>query len=306
MEIYLPIAQMSVHWLIILCMGAAVGFISGMFGIGGGFLLTPLLIFFGIPPGVAVATSASQVTAATFSGVITHWRRRTLDLQMGAVMLAGGLTGTAAGVYLFGMLQRLGQSELSVSLSYVILLGSVGFIMLNESVRAIRAARSGAPTSTRKPGQHNWIHRLPLKLRFRQSRLYISAIPPVVLGFVVGVLSAIMGVGGGFIMIPVMIYVLRMPTNMVVGTSLFQVLFVTASSTVLHALDNYSVDIVLAALLIAGGVIGVQFGVRFSDRLRGEQLRLMLAILVLAVAARLLIGLVVTPADPYSVELADR
>jgi hypothetical protein len=304
MEIYLPIAQMSVHWLIILCMGAAVGLISGMFGIGGGFLLTPLLIFFGIPPGVAVATSASQVTAATFSGVMTHWRRRTLDLKMGAVMLTGGLAGTAAGVYLFGVLQRLGQSELSVSLSYVILLGSVGFIMLNESVRAIRAARSGAPTSTRKHRQHNWIHRLPLKLRFRQSRLYISAIPPVVLGFVVGVLSAVMGVGGGFIMIPVMIYVLRMPTNMVVGTSLFQVLFVTASSTVLHALDNYSVDIVLAGLLIVGGVIGVQFGVRLGDRLRGEHLRLMLALLVLAVGARLLIGLVVTPGDLYRVEIA--
>ncbi|HUB85879.1 MAG TPA: sulfite exporter TauE/SafE family protein, partial [Rhizomicrobium sp.] len=270
MEIYLPIAQMSVHWLLILTMGAAVGFISGMFGIGGGFLLTPLLIFFGIPPGVAVATSASQVTAATFSGVLTHWRRRTLDLTMGAVMLAGGLLGTAAGVYLFGVLQRLGQSELSVSLSYVILLGFVGIIMLNESVRAIRAARSGAPAPARKSGQHNWIHRLPLKLRFRQSRLYISAIPPVVLGFAVGVLSAIMGIGGGFIMIPVMIYILRMPTNMVVGTSLFQILFVTASSTILHAIDDYSVDIVLAALLIIGGVIGVQFGVRMGDRLRGE------------------------------------
>jgi hypothetical protein len=304
MEIYLPIAQMSVHWLIILAMGGAVGFISGMFGIGGGFLLTPLLIFFGIPPGVAVATSASQVTAATFSGVLTHWRRRTLDLTMGGVMLAGGLAGTAVGVYLFGVLQRLGQSELSVSLSYVILLGSVGIIMLNESVRAIRAARSGVPTSTRKPGQHNWIHRLPLKLRFRQSRLYISAIPPVVLGFAVGVLSAIMGIGGGFIMIPAMIYVLRMPTNMVVGTSLFQILFVTASSTLLHAIDNYSVDIVLAALLIVGGVIGVQFGVRLGDRLRGEHLRLMLALLVLAVGARLLIGLLVTPADLYSVEMA--
>ena len=304
MEIYLPIAQMSVHWLLILTMGAAVGFISGMFGIGGGFLLTPLLIFFGIPPGVAVATSASQVTAATFSGVLTHWRRRTLDLTMGAVMLAGGLLGTAAGVYLFGVLQRLGQSELSVSLSYVILLGFVGIIMLNESVRAIRAARSGAPAPARKSGQHNWIHRLPLKLRFRQSRLYISAIPPVVLGFAVGVLSAIMGIGGGFIMIPVMIYILRMPTNMVVGTSLFQILFVTASSTILHAIDDYSVDIVLAALLIIGGVIGVQFGVRMGDRLRGEHLRLMLAILVLAVGARLLIGLLVTPADLYSVDMA--
>ena len=303
MEIYLPIAEMSVHWLIILCVGGAVGFISGMFGIGGGFLLTPLLIFFGIPPGVAVATSASQVTASTFSGVLTHWRRRTLDLKMGAVMLAGGLIGTAAGVWLFALFERLGQSELSISLSYVILLGSVGGIMLNESVRAILASRAGAPVPSRKSGQHNWIHGLPFKLRFRQSRLYISAIPVLVLGFIVGVLSAVMGVGGGFIMVPVMIYVLRMPTNIVIGTSLFQVLFVTAASTVLHAVGDYSVDIMLALLLIVGGVIGVQFGVRAGDRLRGEHLRLLLAILVLGVALRLLIGLVMTPDDIFSVQV---
>jgi uncharacterized membrane protein YfcA len=272
-----------------------------MFGIGGGFLLTPLLIFFGIPPAVAVATSASQVTASTFSGVVTHWRRRTLDLKMAAIMLAGGLVGTAAGVYLFGLFERLGQSELSVSLSYVILLSAVGGIMLNESVGAIRAARAGAPVPVRKSGQHNWIHGLPFKLRFRQSRLYISAIPVLALGFVVGVLSAIMGVGGGFIMVPVMIYLLRMPTNVVVGTSLFQVLFVTAAATVLHAVNDYSVDIMLALLLIAGGVIGTQIGVRMADRLRGEQLRLLLAVLVLAVALRLLLGLVVTPADIFSV-----
>jgi hypothetical protein len=301
MEIYLPIAEMSVHWLIILCLGGAVGFVSGMFGIGGGFLLTPLLIFFGIPPGVAVATSASQVAAATFSGVLAHWRKRTLDLKMGGVMLAGGLTGTMAGVYIFDLLERLGQSELSVSLSYVILLGSVGGIMLNESLRAIQAARSGTPVPSRKSGQHNWIHGLPFKLRFRQSRLYISAIPVLVLGFIVGVLSAIMGVGGGFIMVPVMIYILRMPTNIVVGTSLLQVLFVTAASTILHAVNDYSVDILLALLLIVGGVVGAQFGVRMGGRLRGEHLRLLLAILVLAVAARLLFGLVVTPADIFSV-----
>jgi hypothetical protein len=250
-----------------------------------------------------VATSASQITASTFSGAITHWRRRTIDLKMGAVMLVGGLAGTFAGVYLFGVLQRNGQSELTVSLSYVILLGSIGAIMLNESLRTIRAAKSGTPPAARKPGQHNWIHGLPFKLRFRQSRLYISAIPPLALGFVVGVLSAIMGVGGSFIMVPVMIYVLRMPTNVVIGTSLFQVLFVTAASTILHAIDNYSVDILLAALLILGGVIGVQFGVRAGDRLRGEQLRLLLAILVLAVGARLLIGLVATPQDIFSVSV---
>lgn len=304
MEIYLPIAEMSVHWLIILCLGGAVGFLSGMFGIGGGFLLTPLLIFFGIPPTVAVATSASQVSASTFSGVLTHWRRRTLDLKMGMVMLAGGLAGTATGVYLFDVLRRAGQSELSVSLSYVILLGIVGGIMLNESLRAVHAARSGTPVPARKSGQHNWIHGLPLKLRFRQSRLYISAIPPLALGFVVGILSAIMGVGGGFIMVPVMIYVLRMPTNVVIGTSLLQVLIVTAASTVLHAMNDYSVDILLALLLIVGGVIGVQFGVRLADRLRGEHLRLLLATLVLAVAARLLFGLIATPEDIFSVAAA--
>ncbi|MBU6296924.1 MAG: sulfite exporter TauE/SafE family protein [Alphaproteobacteria bacterium] len=301
MEIYLPIAEMSVHWLVILGMGFGVGFLSGMFGIGGGFLLTPLLIFYGIPPGVAVATTASQVSAVTFSGVVTHWRRRTLDLKMGAVMLSGGLTGTALGVYLFSVLRRMGQSEFSVSASYVILLGIVGGLMLNESLRTLRAMRTGQPAFGRKPGQHNWIHGLPFKMRFRESRLYISAIPPVVLGFVVGILSAIMGVGGAFMMVPVMIYVLRMPTNVVVGTSLFQVLFVTATATILHAVDNYTVDIVMAMFLILGGVAGVQYGVRVGTKLRGEQLRLLLALLVLAVAARLFVEMVATPADLYTV-----
>jgi len=301
MEIYLPIAEMSVHWLIILGMGYGVGFLSGMFGIGGGFLLTPLLIFSGIPPGVAVATTASQISAVTFSGVMAHWRRRTVDLKMGGVMLAGGLFGTVLGVYVFGVLRRMGQSEFLVSASYVILLGSVGVLMLNEAVRTVYAARTGQPAPGRKPGQHNWIHGLPFKMRFRESRLYISAIPPLALGFVVGVLSAIMGVGGAFLMVPVMIYMLRMPTNVVVGTSLFQVLFVTAAATVLHAVNNYSVDIVLALFLILGGVVGVQYGVRVGAKLRGEQLRLLLAVLVLAVAGRLLYEMVVTPADLYSV-----
>lgn len=305
MELYLPIAEMSVHWLLILGMGAAVGFLSGVFGIGGGFLLTPLLIFAGIPPGVAVATTASQVSASTFSGVLSHWRQKTLDVKMGAVMLAGGLLGTALGVYIFGLLRAAGQSEFSVSLSYVILLGSVGSLMLAESVRTIRDIRSGKPSGGRKPGQHNWIHGLPFKLRFRRSRLYISVFPPLVLGFVVGVLSAIMGVGGGFIIVPVMIYLLRMPTNIVVGTSLFQVLFVTSAATILHAIDNYTVDILLAFLLIIGGVIGVQFGVRAGAKLRGEQLRLLLALLTLSIAARLLYSLVVTPHDIYSLTIGN-
>jgi len=301
MEIYLPIAQMSVHWLIVLAMGFGVGFLSGIFGIGGGFLLTPLLIFYGIPPGVAVATTASQVSGVTFSGALAHWRRRTLDLKMGAVMLAGGLVGTAVGVHLFAVLRRMGQSEFSVSASYVILLGSVGGIMLNESIRAWRAARAGRPAAGRRPGQHNWIHGLPFKTRFRQSRLYISAVPPVALGFVVGVLSAIMGVGGAFLMVPVMVYLLKMPTNVVVGTSMFQVLFVTSAAVILHAVDNYTVDIVLAAILILGGVFGVQYGVRFAAKLRGEQIRFLLALLILAVAACLFVEMVARPADLYSV-----
>jgi uncharacterized membrane protein YfcA len=300
MEIYLPIAEMSVHWLMILAMGAAVGFLSGLFGIGGGFLLTPLLIFAGIPPGVAVATTASQVSASTFSGVVTHWRQKTVDMKMGAVMLAGGLAGTTLGVYIFGLLRALGQSEFAVSASYVVLLGSVGSLMLAESIRTIRDIRSGGSGGGRRPGQHNWVHGLPFKLRFRRSRLYISVFPPIMLGFLVGMLSAIMGVGGGFILVPVMIYLLRMPTKIVVGTSLFQVLFVTAAATILHAVDNYTVDIVLAMLLIVGGVIGVQFGVRAGARLRGEQLRLLLALLTLAIAVRLLYSLVVTPQDIYS------
>ncbi len=301
MEIYLPIAEMSVHWLVVLGMGFGVGFLSGMFGIGGGFLLTPLLIFYGIPPGVAVATTASQITAVTFSGVISQWRRRSVDLKMGAVMICGGLAGTGTGVYLFSVLRRMGQSEFSVSASYVILLGAVGGLMLNESVRTLRATRSGSASFGRRPGQHNWIHGLPLKMRFRQSRLYISAIPVLALGFVVGVMSAIMGVGGAFLMVPVMIYLLKMPTNVVIGTSLFQVLFVTAATTVLHAVDNYTVDIVLALFLILGGVFGVQYGVQAGAKLRGEQLRFWLAVLVLAVAVRLFVEMVATPADLYSI-----
>ncbi len=301
MEIYLPIAEMSVHWLIILGMGGAVGFLSGMFGVGGGFLLTPLLIFYGIPSEVAVATTASHITASSMAGVIAHWKRRSVDFAMAGVLLAGGLMGTSIGVYLFKLLREAGQSEFVVSAGYVILLGTVGGLMLRESVETLRAARSGNPLPARPAQHHNWIHRLPLKMRFRQSRLYISVFPPLVLGFIVGILSAIMGVGGGFILVPAMIYLLRMPTSVVMGTSFLQILCVTAATTVLQATSNYTVDIMLAGILILGGVVGAQFGVRAGSRLRGEQLRLLLAILVLAVGARLLIGLVITPADIFSV-----
>jgi uncharacterized membrane protein YfcA len=301
MEVYLPVAELSVNWAMILSMGAAVGFLSGMFGVGGGFLMTPLLVFYGIPPGIAVATQASHITASSLSGALAQWRRQGVDAKMGLMLLAGGLVGSAGGVYVFRILQKLGQIELVVTASYVLLLGSIGGLMLNESVRAMRAARSGAKPLPAKAGQHSWIHGLPFKVRFRRSKLYISVIPPLVLGVLVGILTAIMGVGGGFVMVPAMIYLLRMPTNVVIGTSQFQILFVTAATTVLHATSDQTVDIVLAFLLVVGGVVGVQLGVRVGSQLRGEQLRALLAVLVVAVALRLLIGLITTPNDIYSI-----
>jgi uncharacterized protein len=299
MEIYLPIAEMSVHWLVLLGMGAGVGFLSGMFGVGGGFLLTPLLIFYGIPAEVAVATTASHLTASSMSGAIAQWRRRVVDFKMAGVMLIGGIAGSVAGVQIFALLRRLGQADIVVSAGYVILLGSIGGLMLNESLRAVRAARGETPRPA--PQRHNWIHGLPFKMRFRQSRLYISVLPPLVLGLIVGILSAILGVGGGFIVVPAMIYLLRMPTGVVMGTSLLQIVFVTATTTVLQALSNYTVDIMLALFLILGGVVGAQYGVRMASRLPGEQLRLLLAVLVLGVGIRLLYGLIATPADIYAV-----
>ncbi|HSZ74313.1 MAG TPA: sulfite exporter TauE/SafE family protein [Rhizomicrobium sp.] len=300
MEIYLPIAEMSVHWLVVLGMGFGVGFLSGMFGVGGGFLLTPLLIFYGIPPSVAVATTSSHVTASSVSGAIAQWRRHGVDFKMGAVMIAGGVVGTGIGVFLFGLLRHTGQTELVVSVTYVALLGTVGSLMLNESVRTLIAERNGH-ASTPRLRHHTWVQGLPFKMRFRVSKLYISIIPPVAIGFFVGVLSAVMGVGGGFVVVPAMIYILRMPANVVMGTSLLQILCVTAVTTVLQAVNNYSVDIMLALFLIVGGVIGAQFGVQIASRFRGEQLRLLMALLVLGVGLRLFIGLVVTPSDLYSV-----
>ena len=301
MELYLPVAEMSVNWAVILVMGGAVGFLSGLFGVGGGFLMTPLLVFYGIPPGIAVATQASHITASSLSGALAQWRRQALDIKMGAILLAGGLTGSVLGVYVFLLLREQGQIELAINGSYVVLLGSIGGLMLNESIRAIRVARSGKAPPPVKAHQHSWIHGLPLKMRFRRSRLYISVIPPIILGILVGMLTAIMGVGGGFIMIPAMIYLLKMPTNVVIGTSQFQILFVTAAATILHAATDQTVDIVLAFLLVAGGVVGVQMGVRVGSQMRGEQLRALLALFVLLVALRLFIGLVQTPDDLYSI-----
>ncbi len=301
MEIYLPIAEISVQWAVILGMGLAVGFLSGLFGVGGGFLLTPLLVFYGIPSGVAVATTLSHITASSISGAVAQWKKRAIDFKMAGVMMAGGLVGTATGVWLFAVMRRAGQMDLVVTLTYVPMLGIIGGIMLNESIKTLRARQSGNAPTRIHPVNHVWIHGLPLKARFRQSRLYISIIPPLVIGFLVGALSAIMGIGGGFIIVPAMIYLLRMPTNVVIGTSLVQIIGVAIVTTLLQATSNYSVDIVLAAILVVGGVIGAQFGVRAGAKLRGEQIRLLLALLVLAVALRLLWGLVVRPADFYSI-----
>jgi hypothetical protein len=300
MEIYLPIAEMSVYWLAVLAIGGVVGFVSGMFGVSGGFLLTPVLIFYGIPSPVAVATAASHMTASSMAGALAQWKKRAVDFKMAGVMLAGGIVGTWSGVWLFGLLHKSGQSEVVVSAGYVILLGTIGGLMLSESVRAIRAARAGTPIPPRGLHHHNWIHGLPLKMRFHTSRLYISVIPPLVLGFAVGILSAILGVGGGFMLVPAMIYLLRMPTNVVIGTSLMQILCVTAVTTVLQSIQNYNVDIMLGLFLVLGGVIGAQFGTRFGARLRGEHLRLLLAIIILGLGLRLLWGLVATPDDLYA------
>jgi len=301
MQIYLPIAEMPVSILMILGLGLAVGFLSGMFGVGGGFLMTPLLIFFGIPPAVAVGTQSTQIVAASVSGALAHWQRRNVDFKMGGVLLAGGVVGAVSGVYIFKALYRLGQVDLLISLSYVTFLGIIGSLMMIESVRALRAARSGAVGRARSGSHHSWIHGLPFKMRFRRSKLYISVIPPVLTGFVVGMLSAVMGVGGGFIMIPAMIYLLRMPTSVVIGTSTFQIIFVAALTGILHAVENYTVDAVLALLLVVGGVVGAQYGVRAGEKLKGEQLRALLAILLLLIGLRLAFDLVTPPDDLYSI-----
>ena len=298
MDIYLPVAEMSVNVLVLLGMGGVIGFLSGLFGVGGGFLLTPLLIFIGVPPPVAVASQANQIAAASVSGLLAHWRRGNVDFRMGWVLLAGGALGSSVGVWLFRVLREIGQIDAAISISYVVFLGSVGLLMAVESANTILRRRRGAPR--RKLHQHFWLHRLPLKLRFRRSKLYISAISPALIGLLVGVLAAIMGVGGGFIMVPAMIYLLGMPTSVVIGTSLFQIMFVTSIVTVLHAVTNQTVDIVLALILLAGAVVGAQFGSRFGTTLRGEQLRGLLALLVLAVCAKLALDLVVEPDELYS------
>ena len=296
MQIYLPIAEMSVNVFLILGMGGGVGFLSGLFGVGGGFLMTPLLIFIGIPPAVAVATEANQIVASSVSGVLAHWRRANVDVKMGLTLLAGGIVGSSFGVWLFTILRGLGQIDLVIKLCYVVFLSVIGVLMLSESIGALMRVKRQI---RRKRHHHYWIHGLPLKMRFRRSRLYISALLPIGIGFVVGVLAAIMGVGGGFVMIPAMIYLLGMPTVVVVGTSLFQIIFVTANVTLLQAINNQTVDVVLALLLLTGGVIGAQMGARASGRLQGEHLRGLLGLMVVGVCAKMTYDLVVTPLDLF-------
>ena len=299
MQLYLPIAEVSVNAFMLLGLGGLVGLLSGMFGVGGGFLITPLLMFIGVPPGVAVATGANQVVASSVSGVLAHLKRRTVDFRMGLVLLAGGMAGSGAGIWVFGVLRRMGQVELLVQLSYVVFLGLIGAMMLQESLRAMHRAANPA-AAPRRAHQHFLVHRLPLKMKFRVSGLYISIIPPLAVGAAVGFLAAIMGVGGGFIMVPAMIYLLGMPTKVVVGTSLFQIIFVTAFTTLMHAVTAYSVDIILAVMLILGGVIGAQVGTQIGLKLRAERLRLLLALLVLSVAVKIGLDLVLTPGELYS------
>ena len=294
---------MSVNWLVILLIGLGVGFLSGMLGVSGGFITTPLLIFYGIPSSVSVSTQASPVAAASLVGSISKGNERSVDYKMGLVLLFGGLAGSSVGVAIFRYLQRLGQIDVLVQVSYVLLLGLVGGIMLRESVQTYLATRRGESLAE-GPGQHTWIHRLPLKVRFRVSRIYMSVIPIIVLGFAVGVMTAILGTGGAFLLIPAKIYLLRMRTNLAVGTSQFQIFIVASATSLMHAAVDHTVDIVLAFLLILGSVIGAGFGSSFSAKLRSEQLRLIFALVTLAIAGQLIVGLAHPPADIYSLMLA--
>jgi uncharacterized membrane protein YfcA len=300
-QIYLPIADLPVNMFLILAMGLAVGFISGMFGIGGGFLMTPLLIFVGVSPAVAVASVASHIAASSASGAISYWRRNAIDPALALMLLAGGVLGTAVGVWLFTILRAVDQLDLLIGLSYVTLLSIVGGLMVMESLRAILRSRAGKPVVLRRPGSHVWFHGLPFKLRFKRSKMYVSAIPIWVIGFIVGFIGAVMGIGGGFILVPMLIYLLRVPTATVIGTSMVLTLVTMASATVMHAVTNHLVDAVLALILMVGGVIGAQFGARAGHKMSGERLRLLLGLLVLLVGMRFAYELVVQPQDIYSI-----
>jgi uncharacterized membrane protein YfcA len=299
--IYLPIADLPLNVFVLLGTGLAVGFVSGMFGIGGGFLMTPFLIFLGITPGVAVASVASHITASSFSGALSYWRRRAVDIQMAAVLLSGGLLGTWTGVWIFT--KALGHLDLLIGFSYLIMLSAVGGMMLVESVRSILRQRQNKPIALRRSGAHTWAHGLPFKLRFKRSKIYVSVILVWTIGFLIGLLGAIMGIGGGFLLVPMLIYLVRVPTATVIGTSMVLTFLTMATATMLHAATNHLVDAVLALILMIGGVIGAQFGAHAGQRIRGEWLRLFLGLLVLAVGLRFASELVLTPDDLYSIRL---
>ncbi|WP_225116882.1 sulfite exporter TauE/SafE family protein [Bradyrhizobium sp. BRP22] len=301
MQLYLPIADIPVNIFLVLAMGAAVGFVSGMFGIGGGFLMTPLLIFIGIAPAVAVASVASHIAASSFSGAISYWRRRAIDPTLALILLSGGTIGTALGVWTFTYLRSLGQLDLMIGLSYVVLLTSVGAAMAYEGLRAMLRVRGGGAVTLRRPGDHIWIHGLPLKMRFKRSKIYLSIIPVIFVGLVIGFIGAVMGIGGGFILVPLMIYLLRVPTSTVIGTSMVLTLVTMIFATMLHAVTNHLVDAVLALILMVGGVTGAQFGARAGQKIRGEHLRLLLGLLVLAVGIRFAVELVIRPTDLFTI-----
>lgn len=301
MQLYLPIADLPINVLLILAMGAAVGFVSGMFGIGGGFLMTPLLIFVGIAPAVSVASVASHIAASSFSGALSYWRRRAIDPALATVLLSGGIVGTALGVWVFTLLRNLGQLDLTISLSYVILLTAVGGLMFWEGLRALLRLRRGDPATLRRSGSHSWVHGLPLKMRFKRSKIYLSVIPVIAVGLLIGFIGAVMGIGGSFILIPILIYWLRIPTSTVIGTSMVLTLVTMVIATLLHAVTNHLVDAVLALILMVGGVTGAQFGARAGQKIRGEHLRLLLGLLILAVGVRFAVELVISPADLFTI-----
>ncbi len=301
MDFYLPIAELSISVFILIILGLAVGFLSGMFGVGGGFLMTPLLILMGIPPAVAVASEANHILAASVSGFLAHMRRKNFDFLMGIILLTGGVAGSIIGVFLLKYLLSIGYEKIFISISYVLILIVVGFYMLKESISSLKNISDG---KIKKLHDHAWFHGLPFKLKFRKSHLYISVLPPIIIGLIAGILSSVMGVGGGFILIPAMIYILGMPTQIVVGTSLMQIIFVTLVSTIMHSYINQTVDVVLSSLLLLGAVIGAQIGTRVMIRLKGEQIRFLFAIIIILVAAVLLLELLVTPDNSYILEFS--
>jgi hypothetical protein len=300
-QLYLPIADIPVNVLLVLAMGAAVGFVSGMFGIGGGFLMTPLLIFIGIAPAVAVASVTSHMAASSFSGALSYWHRRAIDPALAGVLLCGGVVGTGLGVWVFVLLRSVGQLDLAIAVSYVLLLSGVGGLMVWEGIGAILRARRGEVALPRRSGNRNWIDAMPLKIRFKRSKIYLSVIPVVLVGVLIGFIGAVMGVGGGFILVPILIYVLRIPTSMVIGTSMVLTLVTMLVATVLHSVTNHLVDAVLALILMIGGVTGAQFGARAGQKIRGEQLRLLLGLLILAVGIRFAFELGIKPTELFTI-----